>query len=201
MFAALHTQLPLPTRIIFETARFARIGFLPLTAGLVIVAAARTALAATNGGALLLDRLHLLMPVIGEIERKKITGSFLRATWTLIIGGVKPSKAIEIAAKSIKNTAIRRKLAKGPPENGKITDILIKMNIMPPILVQMIEKSTGSSDFLQILEKASHFYEEEVDATVDALNSIIEPALILMVGIFVAAILTGIYMPMLSVSM
>ncbi len=203
MFEMLEAEMPLPTGIIIATSHFVQ-QYLPamVAAGLVL-GAVGTQLGATKTGRMLRARMRLELPLVGDLERKVLISHMLQATAALCSTGTEIDEAGKVAAESVTNGSVRQKCAielRGKEREPNLNEILGAMGIFPPMLAQVIEKSKNTGDIVPLMERVSVFYDEEVEATVDAFNSVIEPALILVLGLIVGAILVAMYLPMLAIS-
>ena len=148
------------------------------------------------------DRFKLRIPMgIGEIVRKIAVARFSRTFGTLVSSGVPILQAIEITGKTAGNTVIEEAMV-GVQANVKegqtIAAPLEKVSVFPPMVTQMIAvgEETGSLD--QMLQKIADFYEDEVNAAVKSLTSILEPILMLGVGGIVGVVVISMYLPIFN---
>lgn len=149
------------------------------------------------------DALLLRLPVISMIVRKVAIARFARTFASLIGAGVTVIESIEVTAKAIGNAIIEEELLAASKEvaNGQQLSVpLAESKVFPPIVSQMmaIGEETGQTD--QILVKVADFYEEEVDATVDSLSSILEPIMIVVMGAMVGLIAASVIGPISNLS-
>jgi type IV pilus assembly protein PilC len=198
MFQDLGGALPLPTKIVMEISNFFR-RFLPFV--LLGGAGAGTALAfyyRTDAGRLNIDRLRLYIPIIGELERKTAISRFSQTLSTLLSSGVTILEALRITAKTAGNMVLEKGLERTLQRiSGGLTiaEPLKDTGLFPPMVTQMIAVGEKTGDLAGMLGKIAEFYEEEVDGTVAALTSIIEPILIIFVGVVVGGMLIAMYLP------
>lgn len=202
MFSGVGAELPGPTKFVLGLSQFLRANFL---AGLIFFVLAAVGLrfyARTDQGHLTIDKLLLKLPLIGDLLRKSAISRFTRTLGTLISSGVSILEALDITAKTAGNKVIQNAIKKSVvsiAEGETITQPLKETGVFPPMVTQMIsvgEKTGGLDD---MLNKIADFYEEEVDAAVSALTSIIEPVVIIFMGVIVGGILISMYLPMFDI--
>src|SRR5665213_3085431 len=153
----------------------------------------------TKSGAFNVDNLILHMPVFGILARKAAVAKFSRTFGTLIKSGVPIMDALETVAKTSGNLVVEKALndARDSVRSGKtLTQPLKESNIFPPMVTQMINvgEETGALDAM--LSKVADFYEEEVDVAVEGITTIIEPILIVFLGVTLGFIVVAMFMPM-----
>jgi type IV pilus assembly protein PilC len=198
MFEGLDAQLPLPTRFVIGLSNwFVRL--LPFLV-LIIVAGvfAFKRYYATHSGRRVIDRLVLKIPVIGVLMQKIAVARFCRTLATLVSSGVPILDGLEITARTSGNAIIEDAImgVRKAVESGlTIAQPLKESKVFPPMVVQMIGvgEQTGALDAM--LSKIADFYEEEVDQAVANLLTLMEPILILFLGITVGGIVISMYLP------
>jgi len=198
LFAGLNAQLPLPTRIvIFLSNWFVRL--LPfLIVAIVVGVVLFRRYYATDGGRHTVDRLMLKMPVLGIILRKIAVARFCRTLSTLISSGVPILDGLEITARTAGNAIVQDAImeTRKSVEGGQsIAQPLKATEVFPPMVVQMISvgEQTGALDAM--LAKIADFYEDEVDTAVANMMTLMEPVMILFLGIVVGGIVVSMYLP------
>ena len=202
MFAGVGAELPGPTKFVLGLSNFMRSNFLTGLILLVLGAVAFRFYVRTDSGRLTVDKLLLRLPLIGDLLRKSAISRFTRTLGTLISSGVSILEALEITAKTAGNKVIQNAIKKSVlsiAEGETITQPLKETGVFPPMVTQMIsvgEKTGGLDD---MLSKIADFYEEEVDAAVSALTSIIEPVIIIFLGVVVGGMLISMYLPMFDI--
>jgi type IV pilus assembly protein PilC len=190
----------MPTLIVINTSNFlASAKALFLLAALVGGYTALTMYRKTKTGAYNWDRFLLRLPVFGPLIRKAAVAKFSRTLGTLVKSGVPIMDALETVAKTSGNLVLERAIygARDSVREGKtLTQPLRESGVFPPMVTQMINvgEETGALDAM--LEKIADFYEAEVDAAVEGLTSIIEPILILFLGVTIGFIVVAMFMPM-----
>ena len=198
MFEGLGAQLPLPTRIVIAMSNWFARGLLP---GVVLVVAGVFAFRryyATYGGRRVVDRTVLKLPILGLIMQKIAVARFCRTLATLISSGVPILEASRLrctAGNAIIEDAIMavRKAVEG---GLTLAQPLKESRVFPPMVVQMIGvgEQTGALDAM--LGKIADFYEEEVDQAVANLLTLMEPVMILFLGVTVGGIVISMYLPL-----
>jgi type IV pilus assembly protein PilC len=199
MFGQVGLALPLPTRIVIGLSAFLRgMGGLFVVAGAIGGFFAIKQYYTTPNGKLQIDKLMLGFPVLGDVLRKSAVSRFTRTLGTLISSGVSILDGLEITAKTAGNRVIqdaimasRASIAGG----DTISAPLAKSAVFPPMVISMIAvgESTGGLD--EMLSKIADFYDEEVDAAVSGLLSLLEPVMIVFLGVIVGGMVVAMYLP------
>jgi type IV pilus assembly protein PilC len=201
MFEGLGAELPLPTRIVIAMSNYF-ITALPFLVILIIVGViAFRRYYATHGGRRVVDRAVLRAPIIGILMQKIAVARFCRTLSTLIASGVPILDGLEITARTSGNAIIEDAImaVRKAVEGGlTIAQPLRESGAFPSMVVQMIGvgEQTGALDAM--LSKIADFYEEEVDQAVANLLTLMEPVMILFLGITVGGIVISMYMPLFS---
>lgn len=202
MFEGLGAELPEPTQVVLGISHFLRSNLWYLVAGLVGAIVGFRYWVKTESGKLNFDKFMLRTPLFGPLIRKSAVARFTRTLGTLLQSGVSILDALDITAKTAGNKVIQiaiRKSVLSIAEGDTITAPLKESGVFPPMVTQMIhvgEKTGGLDD---MLSKIADFYDEEVDAAVSALTSIIEPVIIVFMGVIIGGILIAMYMPMFDI--
>ncbi|MBA7625453.1 Type II secretion system protein F [subsurface metagenome] len=203
MFEEVALTLPLPTRIMMVISDFLR-GFwwVNLLAILVLIAVYRMWVR-KEGGRYQADKIKLRIPILGELVKKSALSRFARTLGTLITSGVPILQALLIVRDTAGNEVIARAMVavhNSIREGESIAGPLGKSPVFPPMVVHMIAvgEETGALD--NMLIKVSDAYDREVDTTVAALTSVLEPILILGMGLVVGFIVIAMYLPIFQMS-
>ncbi len=202
MFGGLNAELPMPTQVVLQVSNFLKGNFLYLILGTVAASAAFIWYRRTPAGALVTDRILLRSPVLGNLVRKSSVARFTRTLGTLLASGVSILDALEITAKTAGNMVISQAIQKSVmsiAEGDTITAPLKASGVFPPMVTQMISVGEKTGGLDEMLSKIADFYDEEVDEAVTALTSIIEPIIIVFMGIVIGAILVAMYLPMFDI--
>jgi len=155
----------------------------------------------TEKGQWKIDEISLKLPVVGILLKKVAVAKFSRTLGTLIKSGVPILQGLETVAKTAGNKVIEKAIDSSRDsikEGGRISDPLKKSNIFPPMVIQMISvgEETGSLD--NMLTKIADFYDTEVDTAVKGLTSMIEPLIMIVLGVVIGTIVVAMMMPMFS---
>lgn len=202
MFGGLGAELPMPTQVVLQISNFLQDNFIYLIVGLIGAIVGFIAWRKTPTGALATDRALLMTPVLGNLIRKSSVARFTRTLGTLLASGVSIIEAMEITAKTAGNLVIANAINKSViaiAEGDTITGPLKESGVFPPMVTQMIAVGEKTGDLDQMLNKIADFYDEEVDEAVSALTSVIEPIIIVLMGIIIGGILIAMYLPMFDI--
>ncbi|MFQ5600496.1 MAG: type II secretion system F family protein [Candidatus Krumholzibacteriia bacterium] len=199
MFSDFGGELPLPTRVVLALSNYLRGWWWAMGAVVVGTVLAVKSYYKSDPGRQLIDRLVLRVPIIGSVIRRSAVARFTRTLGTLISSGVPILDGLEITARTAGNAVVEKAILKtrgSISEGNTIAEPLRGCNVFPPMVVQMIAvgEQTGALD--EMLNKIADFYEEEVDMAVEAMTSVIEPVMIVIMGVLVGGMLVAMYMPM-----
>jgi type IV pilus assembly protein PilC len=156
----------------------------------------------TRVGRETIDRFSLKMPLFGDLIQKTATARFCRTFGALTRSGVPILTSLEIVRDTAGNQVIANAVDEARKEiqtGGMISIALQRENVFPPMAIQMISIGEETGEVDQMLMKVADFYEDEVEQAVKALTSIMEPIMILVLGVMVASILLAMYLPMFKV--
>jgi len=198
MFQSANIALPLPTRIVIAMS-----GFLKHFWWMIIGAAGATFYAvkqyyATSDGKLNIDRTLLKLPVLGDVLRKSSVSRFTRTLGTLISSGVSILDGLEITAKTAGNRVVQDAImeSRASIAGGEtIAAPLKKSQVFPPMVISMIAVGEQTGGLDEMLSKIADFYDEEVDAAVSGLLALMEPVMIVFLGIVVGGMVVAMYLP------
>jgi len=198
MFASANIPLPLPTRIVIGMSDFLKHYWYVIIAIVVAAVFFLKRYYATPAGKLVIDRMLLKMPVLGDVLRKSAVSRFTRTLGTLISSGVSILDGLEITAKTSGNRVIQDAImeSRASIAGGEtIAAPLKKSAVFPPMVISMISvgESTGGLD--EMLTKIADFYDEEVDAAVSGLLALMEPVMIVFLGVVVGGMVIAMYLP------
>ncbi|HEX6250816.1 MAG TPA: type II secretion system F family protein [Gemmatimonadaceae bacterium] len=198
MFASVNLELPLPTRIVIGASQLLQNYWWMMAGGIVAAVLGIKRFYATPGGKLRIDRMLLRIPVLGDVLRKSAVSRFTRTLGTLISSGVSILEGLEITAKTAGNRVVqdaimasRSSIAGGETIAGPLS----KSGVFPPMVTSMISvgESTGNLD--EMLQKIADFYDDEVDVAVSGLLSLLEPIMIIFLGVAVGGMIMAMYLP------
>ncbi|MBN1212517.1 MAG: type II secretion system F family protein [candidate division Zixibacteria bacterium] len=202
MFGGVGAELPAPTQIVLSLSHFLKSNFLYLLIGSVGALIAFIWWKKTPAGALLFDKFLLRTPVFGNLVRKSSITRFSRTLGTLLASGVSILEALEITAKTAGNLVVAKAIKKSVlsiAEGDTITGPLKETGVFPPMVTQMVGVGEKTGGLDEMLNKIADFYDEEVDEAVTALTSIIEPIIIVVMGVVIGGILIAMYLPMFDI--
>ena len=202
MFGGLNAELPTPTLVVLGISNFLQENMLYLVVGLIGLIGLFLWWKKTPGGALMWDKIMLKMPVLGNLIRKSSVARFTRTLGTLLASGVSIIEALEITAKTAGNLVIASAINKSVlsiAEGDTITAPLKETGVFPPMVTQMISVGEKTGGLDEMLNKIADFYDEEVDEAVTALTSVIEPIIIVFMGVVIGGILIAMYLPMFDI--
>jgi type IV pilus assembly protein PilC len=198
MFASVNIALPLPTRIVIGISRGLKsYWYIVLGAAMGLYFAIRNYYR-TSGGKLNIDKLLLKMPVLGDVLRKSAVSRFTRTLGTLISSGVSILDGLEITAKTAGNRVIQDAIMESRASiagGDTIAAPLKKSAVFPPMVISMIAVGEQTGGLDEMLTKIADFYDEEVDAAVSGLLALMEPVMIVFLGVVVGGMVVAMYLP------
>jgi type IV pilus assembly protein PilC len=200
IFATLGGKLPTLTQYVVTVSNFLRNDWYIIFPVAIATFIGIKRFKKTERGRQLWDRLKLRIPMkIGEVVLKVTMARFSRTLSTLVAAGVDIIKALEITGQTAGNWVVesaladvRAKVHQGVP----IAQPLIDNEIFPPMVSQMVKIGEETGELEKMLSKIADFYEDEVDAAIQTLTSIIEPVMMILVGMMVGVIVISMYLPM-----
>lgn len=203
MFEDMGGGLPTPTQIVIDFSDWVQSYILFIVAVVVALIIGFNRFYATRKGRALMDDLILRVPVIGDLIRKVAVARFTRTLGTMIQSGVPLLDGLDIVAKTAGNKTVEAAILKtraSIAEGRTIADPLSESGVFPSMVVQMIAvgESTGALDAM--LAKIADFYDEEVDAAVEALTSLIEPFLMIFLGGTIGGLVIAMYLPIFKLA-
>jgi type IV pilus assembly protein PilC len=198
MFAEAGVPLPAPTRfVIFLSQILQQYWWLMILGGVALAFGIRRYYA-TQGGKLVIDRALLRMPVIGDLLRKSAVSRFTRTLGTLLASGVSILDGLEITARTAGNRVIHDAVmqSRGSIAGGEtVAGPLEESGVFPPMVTSMIAVGEATGGLDEMLTKIADFYDDEVDAAVAALLSLMEPIMIVVLGVVVGGMIVSMYLP------
>ena len=203
MFKDFGAQLPLPTQILVDVSDLLRNTFIFWVGGGVAGFILFKRFVKTPKGALLFDDFKLRMPLFGPIVKKVAVSKFCRTLATLIKSGVPILTALDIVGKTSGNRVLEiavEKVKASVREGENITEPLMKVKVFPPLVVRMISVGEQTGQLEKMLSKVADFYDDQVDAAVAGLTSIIEPLIIAFLGVVVGGIMVCLFMPIFKLA-
>ncbi|MCM8758661.1 MAG: type II secretion system F family protein [Candidatus Omnitrophica bacterium] len=203
IFESFGAQLPLFTRIILNISKFSLKFFPFLLVGLILLFIFLSFFRKTFYGSRKIDAFKLKLPVFGDLFLKISLARFSRSLATLLQGGVSIVAALEIVARTTGNTILEdyiKRLREGVIGGELLGVEMKKYRIFPAMMVRMVTvgEETGRTD--DMLTRVSKFFRDEVDVTLNILSSILEPILIIGLGVIVGVVVLAIYLPIFKLA-
>jgi len=204
MFDDLDAELPLPTKILINVSDIIRSNGIISAVSFVLIIVLITKILKTEKGKYIFHGLLLKMPILSPIIKKINLARFSRNISSLLKTDIMIIKSFQITAKVISNLHYRKvimEMAEKIKKGGKLNEVIkTSPKLFPPVVTQMIAVGEETGELDNILIELAEFYEEEVDQIMENLPSIIEPLLILTLGLGVGGIAVAIIMPMYSIT-
>jgi type IV pilus assembly protein PilC len=194
-------ELPLSTQMIVAVSDFARSYSLVLLAGVVGLAVAFYAWLQQPAQRERFDRLILQVPGLGTVARKFATSQASRTLATLLGGGIPLVNAIDVAARAIKNRYIARELqAAGQQvrEGRALSAAMAESGAFADVAVKMVEVGESTGALQEMLNSLADFYDEEIDTNLGRFITLVEPILLVLMGMVIAGLLLALYMPLFN---
>src|SRR5690606_32676208 len=198
MFESAGVELPVPTQIVISLSEFLQSYWWGVVGIILAIGVALRQVYRTPAGQLAIDKLLLRVPIMGNLLLKAAIARFTRTLGTPLSSGVSILEGPEITARTAGNRVIhdaimnsRASIAGG----DTISEPLRKSGVFPPMVVQMINVGEQTGGLDEMLSKIADFYDEEVDAAVEALLSAMEPIMIVVLGTVVGGMIVAMYLP------
>ena len=203
MFKSAGSSLPLPTLIVLTLSKMIKKYVIVFIPGLILFFYLFRKYYKTENGKALIDRLLLKLPVFGPLLQKVAVARFSRTLGTLVSSGVPILDGLTIVSRSSGNRAVETAIlnARSSIREGEtIAEPLGRSGIFPPMVIQMIAvgESTGALDAM--LSKIADFYDEEVDVAVSNLTSLLEPLLMIFLGVVIGGVVIAMYLPIFNMA-
>ncbi len=198
VFTAFGGELPMPTQVLISVSEFARKYFMIFIIAIIVGVFALRQYIKTEKGSRVWDSFLLKLPVFGPLIRKVAIAKFSRTLGTLIKSGVPILDAISTTGKTAGNKIVEDAVMNAREnirEGERIAAPLKESGVFPPMVTQMISvgEETGALD--NMLNKVADFYDQEVDVAVSGLTSMIEPLIIVVMGVVIGAMVIAMFMP------
>ena len=204
LYHDLNVELPGPTRLLIALTVDYRFVFLGVVASLAVAAAGIFLWSRTDEGGAAFDRFKFRLPVIGDTLLKFQVAQFSRTLATLLTGGTPLVAGLQTASDAITSKLLRSTVSRSTQmvrEGESLHGALASSGTMPELALDMIEVGESSGALAPMLNSVAEFYEEEVSLRLSTLVSLIEPILLIFMGLIVAFILISLYLPIFSFSM
>ncbi len=203
IYASFNRELPAMTQVLIAVSDILRKYLLFLVGGIVIIVVGLQQWHKTPQGALVIDRSVLRLPIFGDLLRKVAISRFSRTLATLIQSGVPILESLEIVGKTIGNRLLEltvEDVKTSVREGESLAAPLSKSGVFPPMVTRMIGIGEKSGQMEKMLLKIAEFYDDQVDAAVEGLTSIIEPLIIGFLGIVIGFIVIALFLPIITIT-
>jgi type IV pilus assembly protein PilC len=203
LYQSMQAQLPAPTLILIAIGTTARSYVLLGFGALVVAILGFRAWSRTPSGRETVDRVILRIPIAGEVWLKYQVAQFSRVLSTLLIGGIPLMQALDTAADSLGTEVLKKVLVKATKlvqEGQSLSGALRATKVFPSLSLDMIEVGESTGALAAMLASVAEFYEDDVSTRVTAALSLIEPVIMIFMGIFVAFVLISLYLPIFSLA-
>ena len=203
MFSSMGSALPAATQFVVNLSRSVKSNIFYIIGALIIAILAIRRFYKTEKGKVLMDDFLLKVPLFGQLIRKAAVAKFTRTMGTMLTSGVAILDALEIVARTAGNKTIEKAIfdtRTAIAEGRTMSDPLSESGVFPSMVCQMIAvgESTGALDAM--LTKIADFYEEEVDQAVENLTSLIEPFMIVFLGVVIGGLVVSMYLPIFKMA-
>jgi type IV pilus assembly protein PilC len=199
----MEAKLPVATEILIAVGTTARAYVLVALALLLLLGLGLYFWSKRESSQERLDRWKVHMPLLGEVWAKYQVAQLSRVLGTLLVGGIPLVSALETAGRSLGSVLFKRVLDESAVlvrEGNPLSASLARSGIVPGLAVDMMEVGESTGALPQMLTSVAEFYEEDVATRMTALLSLIEPAIMICMGIFVAFVLVALYLPIFSLA-
>jgi type IV pilus assembly protein PilC len=196
-------ELPLSTRIIVAISGFVTSYFPFILAGIAAVTAAGWWWLKQPGRRRVLDRQILRLPAVGPVAQKFSTSQGARTLATLLGGGIPLVNALEVTSRSLSNRYMAGELtsaAQQVREGRALATAMQDSGAFPDVAIKMVEVGESTGALQEMLNSLAEFYDEEIDTNLSRFVTIVEPALLVVMGIVIAGLLLSLYMPLFDLS-
>lgn len=200
-YGGLGAELPLVTRAIMAVSELVRGYLLPIVLGLAAAGAASWRWLRRPERSAVVDRLLLRMPLAGALAGKYATSQLSRTLATLLGGGIPLVTALDVAGRSIGNRHVCRQLdvvSREVREGQALSASMAARGIFPVVAVKMVEVGEATGALQEMLNSVADFFDEEIDTTLGRFMTLLEPILLVVMGIVIAGMLIALYMPLLQ---
>jgi type IV pilus assembly protein PilC len=196
-------ELPVVTRVIVSGAAFVRNQILLITGAAILAGAAGWSWVRQAGQRALVDRTILRVPWAGSTVRRFATSQMARTLSTLLGGGLPLVNAIDIASRSMSNrylSAEMREVGQRVREGEAFASAVAARGQFPDVFIKMAEVGESTGALQEMMASLADFYDEEIEADLGRFVSLVEPALLIVMGLVIASLLLALYMPLFQLS-
>jgi len=200
-FRDMDAQLPAVTLFFVNVTDYIRANIVPFTVFLLLAYAGIRLLERANPKVNLIDQVKLKTPFLGRIAHESAIAVFARTLAILISGGIPVPESAEIAVETFANRYYYRQVRAVPEkirQGNLLSAVLDEIAIMPRILVEMVRVGETSGNLTSVLDECADYYEHSLDSRINSLISLIEPVIIIALGMVIALMLVSVYLPIFS---
>jgi type IV pilus assembly protein PilC len=200
-YASFEAKLPAVTTRLIELGNFLKDNFIIITLILVGIVAVVKFIEKVRKDIIIIDYLKIKIPFIGKIIVENAMAVFSRTLAILVEGGIPVPEATHIAVETFSNRYFFSKVKDLPvkiKEGNLLSDVLGEVNFIPPVMVEVIKVGESSGNLVVVLNELSDSFENSIDAKINSLISLIEPILIVVLGLVIAFMLVAIYLPIFN---
>lgn len=203
MFADMGAELPTMTQMVVGMSRWLQSYFIYVAIGVVAFFWSLKWFYGTERGNVIIDKVMLKLPVFGDLLTKVAVARFCRTLGTMLSSGVAILEALDICSRTSGNKTIEHAIVSvraAISEGRNIADPLAESKVFPDMVCQMISvgEATGALDVM--LNKVADFYEDEVDQAVEGLTSMLEPMIMVFLGVIIGGLVISMYLPIFSMA-
>jgi type IV pilus assembly protein PilC len=202
-YGVFNAQLPATTRVLFAVSTFLRSQLALVVAGLAVVGGLVWLVIRRPRERTRIDRFILRVPVVGATVRKFATSQLARTLATLLGGGIPLVNAVEIAARSIGNQHMAHEMewvGQRVREGESFAGALQSRGVFPSVAVKMAEVGESTGALQEMLNSLADFYDEEIETDLGRFVTLVEPVLLIVMGLVIASLLLSLYMPLIQLS-
>jgi type II secretory pathway component PulF len=203
MFEEMEQDLPLLTDILIIVSDFMKLYWMFIIGGIAVAILILRGLYKKDESRVQIDRFLLRLPVFGVLIKKQEIARFSRTLGALLKNGVSILPSLDIVSETATNLIIRRAIIEVRKEVGEgegLAEPMRKTKVFPPLVTNMIGVGEASGKIDEVLEKVAVFYEKDVDRTLKTLTSLIEPAIILALGLVVGFVVMAMLLPIFQLN-
>jgi type IV pilus assembly protein PilC len=202
-YGSFGAELPLATRVIVAVSTFVSRNLLIVVLGLVLLGFALRAWLMQAGQRDRAHRLLLSLPLLGDVARKFSISQLARTLATLLGGGIPLVNALDVASRSIGNRFVALELtgmAQEVREGRSLADTMRRRSVFPEVAIKMTEVGEATGALQDMLTSLAEFYDEEVETKLDRFVTLVEPVLLIVMGLIIAGLLLALYLPLFQLS-
>jgi type IV pilus assembly protein PilC len=194
--------LPALTQFVINASNTVKTNWLYIIGVIILVVVVYRMIAASTKGRVLLDKITLMMPLFGDLQRKSSISRFSRTLGTLVTSGVPILQALNITRDTAGNAVVADAVTKvhdAVKEGESIVAPLEASGVFPPMVISMVDVGEETGQLPEMLLKIAEVYDDEVDNAVEGLTSLLEPIMIVLLALIVGTIVIALFMPLISI--